>query len=749
MFCHNLEVSLNLAFNFAKDNRHEFMTVEHLLLALCDNPDVMIVLKKYHVNIFRLKSNLKQYIQLETPQCHLHNHLEIQPTLSFQRVLQRAIFQVQSMSQTEVTGIHVLAAIFNEEDSQAAYLLNQEKLFRNHIMDFLQTNDHDTNQNYNDFYKDQQEISQEGVDFAESESIIEKYAKNLMNIVCEGEIDPLIGREEEVSRVIQVLCRRRKNNPLLIGEAGVGKTAIAEGLAKQILDKKVPKELENSVIYALDLGLLLAGTKYRGDFEKRFKDLLKELDNIPNAIIFIDEIHTIVGAGAASGGAMDAANLLKPLISKGNLRCMGATTYNEYRNVFEKDKALVRRFQNIDVKEPSADEAIKMLIGLKPYFENHHNIKYTDAAIKSAVELSVRYLHDRFLPDKAIDIIDEAGALQKILPKTKSHKIITEADIGITVAAMARVPVDKISNEDKSILLNLEKDLKNSIFGQDKAITTLVNAIKVSRSGLGDKNKPIGSFLFNGPTGVGKTEVCIQLAKNLGVELLRFDMSEYMEKHTVSQLIGAPAGYVGYEQGGQLTEAVAKHPYSLLLLDEIEKAHPDLLNILLQVMDNGELTDNNGKHINFRNVIIVMTSNTGAISYETRSLGFTEQDNKPSALEAVKKAFSPEFRNRLDAIVSFDPLDTATIAKIVDKFINELQEQLVSKGVKLSITASAKNWLTKHGYEVALGARPMRRLIDKSIKSDLADELIFGKLVKGGTVKIRSNGKNLELDSQQ
>jgi ATP-dependent Clp protease ATP-binding subunit ClpA len=749
MFCHNLEISLNLAFNFAKENRHEFMTIEHMLLSLCDNPNVLLVLNQNNIDILLLKHDLIQYIKNETPQCHLHRHLEIQPSLEFQKVLQRAILQVQAIGEHEVNGVHVLYAILNEKDSQATFLLNKHKLYKDNVMDYLgiRKDINYSHNKYKNFNENEHEIS-DSETFVENESIIDKYTKNLMVATKNAKIDPVIGREDEISRMIQILCRRRKNNPLLIGEPGVGKTALAEGLALKILNNKVPDELKNCVIYSLDLGLLLAGTKYRGDFEKRFKDLLKELKAIDNVIIFIDEIHTIVGAGAASGGAIDAANLLKPLISTGNLKCMGATTYTEYRNIFEKDKALARRFQKVDIAEPSIKDAEKMLAGLKKYFEDFHNIKYTDDAISSAVSLSVRYIHNKFLPDKAIDLIDEAAAFQKTLTKNKRVNVITHKEIEQVVSTIARVPVDVVSNEDKVILQNLEHELQKTIFGQDKAIKALVTAIKLSRSGLGNIDKPVGSFLFNGPTGVGKTELCLQLAKKLGVKLLRFDMSEFMEKHTISQLIGAPAGYVGFEQGGQLTESVANNPYSLLLLDEIEKAHPDLLNILLQVMDHGELMDNTGRHINFRNVILVMTSNTGAKSYEKYVLGFNQADNTPDAAEAVKKFFSPEFRNRLDAIVPFKPLSQDVIKKVVDKFIIELKEQLVVKGVKLNISASAKKWLAVNGYEASLGARPMKRLIDNSIRFELADELIFGALSKGGEVKVNYNKGKLLITSK-
>jgi ATP-dependent Clp protease ATP-binding subunit ClpA len=744
MFCHNLEVSLNLAFNFAKENRHEFMTVEHLLLSLCDNPNVIIVLKKHNVDIFSLKSDLIFYIQNETPQCHLHHNLEIQPSLEFQKVLQRAILQVQSMGEHEVNGVHVLSAILNEKDSNASCLLNKYRLYRNNLIDEITSKNSDK---FNHSNTSNNDVNEHDV-YVESESIIEKYAKNLMVATSNKQIDPVIARDVEISRMIQILCRRRKNNPLLIGEAGVGKTALAEGLALKIIKKEVPDELKNCVIYSLDLGLLLAGTKYRGDFEKRFKDLLKEFQSMDNVIIFIDEIHTIVGAGAASGGAIDAANLLKPLISNGNLKCMGATTYTEYRNIFEKDKALARRFQKVDVVEPSVKDAEKMLGGLKGYFEEFHKIKYTNDAINSAVNLSVRYIHNKFLPDKAIDLIDEAAAYQKTLDESKRVKKITHKEIEETISKIARVPVDIVSNQDKLVLQNLEHELQKTIFGQEKAISALVTAIKLSRSGLSNPNKPVGSFLFNGPTGVGKTELCLQLSKKLGIKLLRFDMSEFMEKHTVSQLIGAPAGYVGFEQGGQLTEAVSNNPYSLLLLDEIEKAHPDLLNILLQVMDHGELMDNTGRHINFRNVIIVMTSNTGAKSYEKYVLGFNQSNSNQDSAEAVKKFFSPEFRNRLDAIVPFKPLTQDAIKLVVNKFILELKNQLITKGVKLSVSISAKNWLASNGYEAALGARPMKRLIDNSIRFELADEIIFGSLSKGGEVKIKSKGNKLLIESK-
>jgi ATP-dependent Clp protease ATP-binding subunit ClpA len=755
MFCQNLEISLNVAFNFAKDHKHEFMTVEHLLLALLDNPEALLVFNTCQVNTNRLRVILKEYLNLETPSLHARTHLEIQPTLAFQRVLQRAIFQVQAMSKTEVNGANVLAAIFNEQESQAVYLLNQENITRRQVIDcltdmpvgFINEENHDFSiQNY---HEEHDSVLNEDIEMPESDKMIDKYAQNLNLLIQQKKIDPLIGRKDEIDRMIQTLCRRQKNNPLLIGESGVGKTALVEGLAQRIVDGKVPDLLSKSTIFNLDLGLLLAGTKYRGDFEKRFKNLLKELSEMPNVIVFIDEIHTIVGAGAASGGAIDAANLLKPLLGRGHLRCLGATTYQEYRNIFEKDKALARRFQKLDVLEPDESTAIKMLLGIKKQFESYHRVHYTDEAIKSAVHLSIRHIHDRFLPDKAIDVIDEAGALQKTLPVSKRKKIIDSNDIEKIVALIARIPSKQVSQSDKLLLKNLESKLEKNIFGQDQAIEALVHAIKVSRSGLRTHDRPIGNFLFTGPTGVGKTEVCIQLAQSLGVKLLRFDMSEYMEKHTVSQLIGAPAGYVGFEQGGQLTDAVHKHPYSVLLLDEVEKAHPDLLNILLQVMDHGELMDNNGEQINFRNTIIVMTSNTGSECYDRSSVGFTDPDHQPDIMESVKRSFSPEFRNRLDAMISFQPLDEKIVIRIVDKFIKELRVQLSDKSVDLKITQSAKKWLAQHGYHTALGARPLSRLIDQEIKYGLADDLLFGKLMNGGLVKIKASGTALEVKTEK
>jgi len=752
MFCQNLEMTLNRAFNFAKESNHQFMTVEHLLFALLDNPEALSIFNTYHVDIIGLKNRLHTYLLEENVSLESSKNIEIQPTLAFQRVLQRAIFQVQAMSQLEVTGGNVLSAIFSEQESHAVFLLNQSNLTRRQVIDYFSQKSIDLTQDDEPFslqnYQDMQDnVMGEDVVMPESDRMIDKYAQNLNHLVQSSNMDPLIGRAHELERTIQTLCRRRKNNPLIVGESGVGKTALAEGLAQAIVNHKVPDLLKDSTIYSLDLGLLLAGTKYRGDFEKRFKSLLKELSEMKNVIVFIDEIHTIVGAGAASGGAIDAANLLKPLLGRGSLRCLGATTYQEYRNIFEKDKALARRFHKIDLTEPDECSAIQILNGIKDKFEQYHHVTYTDEAIKRAVQLSIRHIHDRFLPDKAIDVIDEAGASKKYLGA--SNRTIDAAEIESVVAEMARIPAAQISENDQTLLKNLESNLEKRIFGQDEAIECLVHAIKVSRSGLCKNDRPIGNFLFTGPTGVGKTEVCIQLAKSLGVELLRFDMSEYMEKHSVSQLIGAPAGYVGFDQGGQLTESVKKHPYSVLLLDEIEKAHPDLLNILLQVMDHGELTDNDGVHVDFRNTIIIMTSNTGAESYDRTALGFTDSDHEPDVLDSVKRAFSPEFRNRLDAIVPFHPLDEEVVIQIVEKFIAELSDQLSNKSVRLKVAASAKKWLAKNGYHTALGARPLSRLIDQKIKYGLADDLLFGKLSHGGTVKIQATGQSLKVTTEE
>ena len=739
-----LEFTLNLAFKEAKEHRHEFMTVEHLLLALLDNPSAEHVLHACEVNIDSLRQDLETFITETTPVISTEDLLrETQPTLGFQRVLQRAVFHVQSAGKTEVAGANVLAAIFSEQDSQAVYFLRRENISRLDVINYIAhgITKHQAQHHMNASYDE--ELGQE-----HSESPLESYCMNLNKRARIGKIDPLIGREEELQRVIQVLCRRRKNNPLLVGEAGVGKTAIAEGLARKIVEAEVPDAISSCVVYALDLGALLAGTKYRGDFEKRLKALLKQMGNNPGAILFIDEIHTIIGAGAASGGVMDASNLIKPLLANGELKCIGSTTYQEYRGIFEKDRALARRFQKIDVGEPSIDETFEILKGLRPRLEQHHGVKFSVPALKAAAELSAKFINDRFLPDKASDVVDEAGAYQNLLKASKRKKIISVVEIENVVAKIARVPLKKISIRDKETMRSLDRDLKLMVYGQDQAIDALSSAIKLARSGLRDSEKPVGCFLFTGPTGVGKTEVTKQLATVLGIELLRFDMSEYMEKHTVSRLIGAPPGYVGYDQGGLLTEAVVKHPHAVLLLDEIEKAHPDVFNLLLQVMDHGSLTDTNGRQADFRHVILVMTSNLGAYEMSRTSMGFKEVEQESEVTAVLKRQFSPEFRNRLDAIIQFRALTQNTIGLVVDKFIMELEEQLANRGVSMSLDEDARLWLIEHGYDKHMGARPMARLIQDYVKKPLADELLFGKLSKGGHVHFSIENGKLFFDCQ-
>ena len=742
-----LEFTLNLAFREAKEKRHEFMTVEHLLLSLLDNPAAGNVLQACDANLDSLRRDLIEFIDETTPRIPEGElNRETQPTLGFQRVLQRAVFHVQSAGKTEVTGANVLAAIFSEQESQAVYFLRRENITRLDVINYIshgvsKYHNNDSNENMNS-PMDDESMSGDG-----NESPLESYCTNLNKRARLGKIDPLIGRHEEIQRTIQVLCRRRKNNPLLVGEAGVGKTAIAEGLAKRIVDCEVPEAISNCVVYSLDLGALLAGTKYRGDFEKRLKAVLKQLGQQDGAVLFIDEIHTIIGAGAASGGVMDASNLIKPLLANGELKCIGSTTYQEYRGIFEKDRALARRFQKIDITEPSIDETFEILKGLKGRLEDHHGVKFSIASLKAAAELSAKYINDRFLPDKAIDVVDEAGAYQNLLTANKRRKIISVSEIENVVAKIARIPVKKISARDKDTLRNLERDLKLLVYGQDTAITALASAIKLARSGLREVQKPVGCFLFAGPTGVGKTEVTRQLANVLGIELLRFDMSEYMEKHTVSRLIGAPPGYVGYDQGGLLTEAVTRNPHAVLLLDEIEKAHPDVFNLLLQIMDHGTLTDTNGRQADFRHIILVMTSNAGANEITRNSIGFSMQDNSNDGLDVIKRQFSPEFRNRLDAVINFASLDPVTIGLVVDKFIMELEEQLINKGVTFKVDQAARDWLIEHGYDRAMGARPMARLIQENIKKPLADELLFGKLVKGGHVIINVKDGKLHFDS--
>ncbi|MFH4600963.1 ATP-dependent Clp protease ATP-binding subunit ClpA [Vibrio diabolicus] len=740
-----LESSLNGAFARARDKRHEFMTVEHLLLALLENDAAKEALLACKADLDALRNELDIFIEQTTPLIPDSDETrETQPTLSFQRVLQRAVFHVQSSGRNEVTGANVLVAIFSEQESHAAYLLKKNDISRLDIVNFISHGITKASGASEDPSSDS--FSSESVEEPNSEERLESFATNLNQVAKDGNIDPLIGRDKELERTIQVLCRRRKNNPLLVGEAGVGKTAIAEGLAWRIVEGQVPEVIQNSVIYSLDIGSLLAGTKYRGDFEKRFKAILKQLEKEEDAILFIDEIHTIIGAGAASGGQVDAANLIKPLLSSGKLRCIGSTTYQEYSNIFEKERALSRRFQKIDVVEPSLDDTTKILMGLKPKYEAHHEVRYTNKALRAAVELSAKYINERHLPDKAIDVIDEAGARSRLAPASRRKKTVGVADIEAMVAKMARIPEKSVSSSDKDILKNLDSKMKMLVFGQDNAIDALSEAIKLTRAGLGVDNKPVGSFLFAGPTGVGKTEVTVQLSKLLGIELLRFDMSEYGERHSVSRLIGAPPGYVGYDQGGLLTDAVIKHPHSVVLLDEIEKAHPDIFNLLLQVMDNGTLTDNNGRKADFRNVILVMTTNAGVAETEKKSIGLIQQDNSHDAMAEIKKVFTPEFRNRLDNIIWFNSLDESVIHQVVDKFIVELQVQLDARGVSMEVSQDARHWLANKGYDKAMGARPMGRVIQEQLKKPLANELLFGSLVDGGTVKVTLVNDTLKFE---
>ncbi len=742
MLNQELELSLNMAFARAREHRHEFMTVEHLLLALLSNPSAREALEACSVDLVALRQELEAFIEQTTPVLPAsEEERDTQPTLSFQRVLQRAVFHVQSSGRNEVTGANVLVAIFSEQESQAAYLLRKHEVSRLDVVNFIS---HGTRKDEPTQSSDpgSQPNSEEQ---AGGEERMENFTTNLNQLARVGGIDPLIGREKELERAIQVLCRRRKNNPLLVGESGVGKTAIAEGLEWRIVQGDVPEVMADCTIYSLDIGSLLAGTKYRGDFEKRFKALLKQLEQDTNSILFIDEIHTIIGAGAASGGQVDAANLIKPLLSSGKIRVIGSTTYQEFSNIFEKDRALARRFQKIDITEPSIEETVQIINGLKPKYEAHHDVRYTAKAVRAAVELAVKYINDRHLPDKAIDVIDEAGARARLMPVSKRKKTVNVADIESVVARIARIPEKSVSQSDRDTLKNLGDRLKMLVFGQDKAIEALTEAIKMARAGLGHEHKPVGSFLFAGPTGVGKTEVTVQLSKALGIELLRFDMSEYMERHTVSRLIGAPPGYVGFDQGGLLTDAVIKHPHAVLLLDEIEKAHPDVFNILLQVMDNGTLTDNNGRKADFRNVVLVMTTNAGVRETERKSIGLIHQDNSTDAMEEIKKIFTPEFRNRLDNIIWFDHLSTDVIHQVVDKFIVELQVQLDQKGVSLEVSQEARNWLAEKGYDRAMGARPMARVIQDNLKKPLANELLFGSLVDGGQVTVALDKEKNEL----
>ncbi len=736
MLSKELEYTLNRAFREARAKHHEYITVEHMLLSLLDNPSAARVLRACGADSERLRREITAFIDETTPRIPPNEDRDTQPTLGFQRVLQRAVFHVQSAGKKEVTGANLLVAIFSEQDSQAVYFLHQQDITRLDVVNYIShgiSKVPGENQSEDSPPPEHEESRAEERDGA---SPLESFTTNLNELARLGRIDPLIGRTREIERTIQVLCRRRKNNPLFVGEAGVGKTAIAEGLAKKIVDGEVPEILADAVIYALDLGGLVAGTKYRGDFEKRLKSVLAQLKRQPNAILFIDEIHTLIGAGAASGGVMDASNLIKPVLASGELRCIGSTTYHEYRGIFEKDRALARRFQKIDIEEPSVEETIEILKGLKTRFESHHGVNYTQPALRAAAELSARYINDRHLPDKAIDVIDEAGAAIQLLPVSKRKRRIDVADIESIVAKIARIPPKRVSLSDAEALRNLDRDLKMVVFGQDEAIDALTSAIRMNRAGLGHIEKPIGSFLFTGPTGVGKTEVTRQLARILGMELLRFDMSEYMERHTVSRLIGAPPGYVGFDQGGLLTEAINKHPHAVLLLDEIEKAHPDVFNLLLQVMDHGTLTDNNGRKADFRNVVLVMTTNAGAEETSRRSIGFTEQDHSSDGLEALKRYFTPEFRNRLDAIVQFKPLSPETVLNVVDKFILELEQQLEEKRVALIVDQEARQWLADTGYDPKMGARPMARVIQQHIKRPLANELLFGELVNGGRVRL-------------
>ncbi len=754
MLSEELESSLNAAILHARSNRHEFITVEHLLLALLDNPTASTVIRACGGDIERLRAALTKHLKEQVPTIPEDIDAETEPGPGFQRVIKRAILHVQNSGKKEVSGANVLVAIYGERDSYAVYFLSEQDVTRFDVVNYISHGISKVNEDSaslpapDDDSFDNEDA--EGGDAAEK-SPLSAFAQNLNELASEGKIDPLIGRKNEIERTIQILCRRRKNNPLYVGEAGVGKTALAEGLAKRIVDAEVPELLLDCTIYALDMGALLAGTKYRGDFEQRLKAVLKELSTIDGGVLFIDEIHTIIGAGAASGGAMDASNLLKPMLANGQVKCIGSTTYQEYRGIFEKDRALARRFQKIDVPEPTEEETVDILKGLKSRFEEHHDVRYTLPALRTAVELSSRYINDRQLPDKAIDVIDEAGARMRLQPANKRKKTIGVHEIEEIVAKMARIPAKTVSTDDKEALKTLDRDLKLVVFGQDDAIEALSSAIKLSRSGLREPEKPIGSFLFSGPTGVGKTEVTQQLANTMGIELVRFDMSEYMERHTVSRLIGAPPGYVGYDQGGLLTDAINKNPHCVLLFDEIEKAHPDVFNLLLQVMDYGTLTDNNGRKSDFRNVIMVMTTNAGAQAASRASMGFTEQDNSTDDMEAVKKLFTPEFRNRLDAIIRFAPLDDRTIAYVVDKFIIKLEAQLEAQNVTVDVDEDARQWLSEHGYDKSMGARPMARLIEDKIKRPIANELLFGALSEGGLLKIsvRDNELHFEYESEK
>ncbi|OJY92291.1 MAG: ATP-dependent Clp protease ATP-binding subunit ClpA [Lysobacterales bacterium 63-13] len=748
MFSKDLELTIGQCYKEAREQRHEFMTVEHLLLALLENPSAIQVLRACSTDLQKLGRDLRSIIAETVPVLPQADERDTQPTLGFQRVLQRAVYHVQSSGRKEVTGANVLVAIFGEKDSHAVYFLGQQDVNRLDVVNFLS---HGVAKLSDESAQapGSEQANREGEGGEEARgNPLHEFANNLNELASQGKIDPLIGRELEIERTIQVLCRRRKNNPLYVGEAGVGKTALAEGLAKRIVEGQVPDVLKDATIYALDLGALVAGTKYRGDFEKRLKGVISQLKKEPGAILFIDEIHTIIGAGSASGGTMDASNLIKPMLASGEMRCIGSTTFQEYRGVFEKDRALARRFQKIDVVEPSIADSVEILKGLKSRFEDHHHVEYTGDALKAAVDLSVKHISDRLLPDKAIDVIDEAGARQRLLPDDQRTGTVDVPEIEYIVARMARIPPKQVSASDRDVLRNLDRNLKMVVFGQDSAIEALTSAIKMARSGLGDPNKPIGNFLFAGPTGVGKTEVTRQLALQLGVELVRFDMSEYMEAHSVSRLIGAPPGYVGFDQGGLLTEQIVKHPHCVLLLDEIEKAHPDVYNVLLQIMDRGALTDTNGREANFKNVIVVMTTNAGAQTAARRTIGFVDQNHASDAMEVIRKAFTPEFRNRLDAIVQFGALDFDHILRVVDKFLIELEVQLQEKHVSLDVDGEARKWLAEHGFDPQMGARPMARVIQDNVKRALADELLFGKLAEGGKVRLSVRDDQLKVETE-
>jgi ATP-dependent Clp protease ATP-binding subunit ClpA len=751
MLSRNLEKTLHRALAYANERRHEYATLEHLLLALIEDQDAMAVLRACSVDIEKLRRDVTHYVDNELGNL-VSNHVEdAKPTASFQRVLQRAAIHVQSSGREEVTGANVLVAMFAERESNAVYFLQDQEMTRFDAVNYIShgiakaPGRSETRRVQGSEEEERGGNNEGGGKAKRGHDALDAYCVNLNKKARNGKIDPLIGREHEVDRTIQILCRRQKNNPLYVGDPGVGKTAIAEGLARRIVQREVPEVLQNATIFALDMGALLAGTRYRGDFEERLKAVLAELEATPGSVLFIDEIHTVIGAGATSGGAMDASNLLKPALSSGTIRCIGSTTYKEYRNYFEKDRALVRRFQKIDVNEPSIEDAVKILRGLKPYYERHHKVRYTAEAIRTAVELSARYIGDRKLPDKAIDVIDEVGAAQMLLPENKRRKTITAKEVEAVVATIARIPPKSVSRDDKEVLKNLDRDLKTMVFGQDTAIESLVAAIKLARAGLREQEKPIGSYLFSGPTGVGKTEVARQLARTLGIELTRFDMSEYMERHTVSRLIGAPPGYVGFDQGGLLTDAIDQHPHQVLLLDEIEKAHPDLYNILLQVMDYGKLTDHNGKTVDFRNVILIMTTNAGAADLAKPAIGFGSEVRTGDDQEAINRMFTPEFRNRLDAIISFSPLSPQTIGRVVDKFILQLEEQLADRNVQIVLDTAAHDWLAVKGYDKLFGARPLGRVIQESVKKPLAEELLFGKLTKGGVVKVTVNKETDKL----